>query len=249
MVASSRVRAAPGNYEAEVLADNPNAVWFFNETAGTTLADSSGNGLDLTANSVTLNQDGPGDLRAVLLAGAGTSFLELTPDATLLGDDLKPAHTYEMWVAPTDNSSPGGNIICNAPSDRPNRGWRVRIESGDDAPRILCRVGPASGGDDVFPEFDEPDFSPYPSGWHHLVFTFDRAGGNPRIRYYLDGQLEDTVDTADETIGPRQGEEFAIGIRTGSSPEPYEGLIGPVAVYPHALTPERIAAHYSAGVS
>jgi hypothetical protein len=93
-------------YDAEVLADSPWGYWKCDETSGSTLADSSGNGHDMTiTGSPTLDEVGPAATEAVLWpadAGihAGTTDTNTTSDASLecwvYVDDLPTGGTASL---------------------------------------------------------------------------------------------------------------------------------------------------------
>jgi hypothetical protein len=74
----------------------------------------------------------------------------------------------------------------------------------------------------------------------HVVATYDGAA----LRLYIDGSLRATADAG------APADDVPATFYVGGSLGPYSGWIGAideVAVYDHALLPERVTAHYRAG--
>lgn len=78
--------------------------------------------------------------------------------------------------------------------------------------------------------------------WHHIAVVVDRVATT--VKLYVDGSLNKTVShnaqTASLSATNFFGQEPAGGER-------FNGLLDEVAVYPTALSAERITAHYNAG--
>ena len=93
--------------------------------------------------------------------------------------------------------------------------------------------------------------APNDGGWHHLIGVCDQPNG--RLSLYVDGILNGSG-----TIGTNSGVlpwmvPMSIGSRQSGNGTPYDsyfaGSIDDVAIYPYALSPGQVLAHYnSAGV-
>ncbi len=112
------------------------------------------------------------------------------------------------------------------------------LTDGVNEGRILVGVGPSGGGDVVLAS---------PSGlndgqYHHLVWTHTTTGDNV---LYIDGKLVDRAkDNAGSIVNGRPiqigGESWEEGGRN------FTGALTAIAIYPHALTEERVRVHYDA---
>ena len=77
--------------------------------------------------------------------------------------------------------------------------------------------------------------------WHHVAAVFD--GSN--LTVYLDGWADGTVATSvAPTAGPAS---LKIGGRGDDSAQRWQGDLDEVALYPGALSADRIATHYLTG--
>src|SRR5438093_3419681 len=78
------------------------------------------------------------------------------------------------------------------------------------------------------------------NSWSHLVGTFDGA----TMRIYVNGALSSSAAAS----GPLAGGSGATYIgRLGQSYYPFQGTLDEVAVFPTALSAERVRAHYQGG--
>ena len=211
-------------YPSSVLADHPTAYYRFDETSGLTGFDSSGNGLDGTY--VTGTQLGvAGALLSESDPGVGAPGRGLVFHQS--GDQLPDgdkARTLEAWL---------NYGCCNAAFTlmqygdvAGGNGFSVSI--GDSGGSIAVSAGTAT--------VSAPTIGDFAHGWHMVDVSYD--GNNVEI--YEDGQIIGGGQLGTlATAVPGQG--FQVGANTGGM-----GL-DEVAVYPAALTPERIDAHWSAG--
>ena len=222
-------------YQDEVLADNPVAYYRFEETSGTTAADSSVNSNSGTysgATLPTLNQTGLSTL-GVCAEFDGSGFV-ITPNTVGAYDDF----TLEAWIN-FSGSSPLGPEAYN--------GWGViNSDVGNDADDFVLGIAdnrPAffTGSIGYAVDRQVNGTTPLNNGvWHHIVVTRDNCG---MIQVYVDGSFQA------ETLSPNcnrldDNPWMYIGGYTGYSS--FIGLIDEVAYYPTVLASDRIAAHYSA---
>jgi len=190
------------SYDSEVLADSPRLYWKLDETSGTTMADSSGNGRDGTASgSFTLNQPGPPGGRAIEITGTSTS------DGVVVTDAWSPTDfSIEWWLNPvsfldynlevTDGTS-WGSFHCHTTG----------------AGEIYCGMG-------IGDRFTPSDLGDYTSEvFQHCVFTFDSGTGE--AKFYKDKVLLATKTMAPgsplATFGILQGDGLFSRVATYDS--------------------------------
>ena len=219
-----------GGATQQVLGDHPSAFWRLGDAAGSTsAADASGNGLVGTIDAgVTLGQPGAvsGDTAATF---PGTGPAVVVPAAA--GLDLQNAVSVEAWVRPTQASQNGG-IFEKTVNGWVNSQYMLLLESGvlkfrvrNTANALLPVEGPV-----------------LPLGtWSHVVGTFDGS----TLRLYVNGALVATSAAAGP-LNSASGPSF-IG-RLGQSLYPFQGSLDEVAVFPVALSAERVRAHYLGGL-
>jgi hypothetical protein len=220
-------------YPDVVEADAPVAFYRLNERSGTSAIDSSAHTDDGTyAATVQLG-------RRPLLKGDATATSASFPGGYVIESATweAPAVTAECWLSPTQTDIDGSSrIIDNAWTDHDGNGFMVWISHKAAAFNTgwLSVVGPA----------------PLHAGRiYHIVGTYDGATG---ASLYINGTL-----VAHAIPGPlpkpQEGDDSAtyIGVlNTGTEyghTAYFRGNIADCAVYDHALTPERVAAHYNAG--
>lgn len=211
-------------YDDEVLADEP--AWYLklDETEGTTASDSSGNGRHATwSGSPTLGVSG---LFAHQLAAEIHGSEMLTLDAES-GDEVDD-FTLEAWFA---SEVPDIKFIYR---DAAAGSTRFQFNIDDDPAVLRGRVYQSNGsstGPDGSLELDDGDR-------HHVVMVVEDG----TIDLYVDGEHEATGTFSGYFRGGSPGFELF-----GSRGNPQgEGVFGRMAFYRHALSPQRIAAHYAA---
>jgi hypothetical protein len=203
-----------------VLDDDPVGYWHL-----TDLTDSSGSGL-------TLTEFGAPDVEASIVAtdpGSGKArSMHNFPDGYQTVDDPSVMNftaevTVEAWV--NFEGTFGGypaEIVGH------NVAWGLHI---DGSQHITFSLGTSSGF------FDAVGPVPTNGQTYHVVGTYDGAV----VNLYLDGVLVDSVATV-HSISLAADPVYISGKSTVTV-----GTVDEVAVYDHALTPDRIAIHYEAG--
>ena len=200
-------------------------VWLFNETAGDTASDSSGNGNDGTLegdpNWVPDGKFG----NALELDGAG-DYVSV-PDHETLDTELSETFTIVIWVQGTYRPNDWHGLVTKA------QGWRV------DMCYLLQR---AANGKFEFALFGEggndswtaSNVQPKDDTWYHVaaVYTGEEA------QIYVDGVLSAkqgfAADIADTDAPVVIGTNYPTGI------QPVEGLIDEAAIFSVALEEEDI---------
>lgn len=90
----------------------------------------------------------------------------------------------------------------------------------------------------------EADIEIASSTTNHLVGTYDGSF----VRLYVNGVMH-FEQAKVGVVGPYNGNGLGIGGLFDGTATQATGIIDEVAVYDHALTPERVAAHYAAGTT
>lgn len=213
-------------YAQQVLADNPIGYWKLDETAGTTAADSSGNGRDMTVSgSVTLGAAAirPNSPRAFDFTGG---YLSRAYDAGLNAN----SHSWEAWVNADAVSS--YRAILARDGNSGSRGPTLYVQGG-----ILDLY---TGGNDVVAARTLAI-----GGMYHVVATYDYAA--QLVCFYVNGVLDVVRTGWNIPISALNG--IYIGASpagTGAPTLPFDGKISDVAYYTTTLSALRVAEHYRA---
>jgi hypothetical protein len=210
------------SYDSEVLADSPLFYCKLDETSGTTMTDSSGNGRDgfyfgATLNQAALVNDGG---RSALGTASGQGIGTLASAAWMEQNNF----TAECWVKP--NNTNGGKSFFSRFIGG-NMNWALFQDLSQ--LRFILNSSQA-----VTP-------TTYTVGaTYHLVGTYD--GTN--LRLYVNGSLVATTATAQSGTN---GQPMQVGGHSGANYS--QATVDNVAFYAGALSGTRIAAHYSAGLA
>ncbi|MEU1971945.1 PKD domain-containing protein [Microbacterium sp. NPDC019599] len=217
-------------YGVDVSADQPDLYWRLNETASGTIRDYSvGGSTGNQTGTVTRNQAGavPGDTATSF---NGSSGLVVAQEAT----NAPAAFTAELWFKTTSTS--GGKLIGfgNATSG---------LSTSYDRHIVMQSNGRLSFGVNSGGQVSLVSPTSYNDGqWHYAVATQGLTG----MKLWVDTKL---VASNAVTGGQNYRGYWRIGgDRTfGSTSSNYiNGTIDEVAVYPVALSEERMRSHYAA---
>jgi Concanavalin A-like lectin/glucanases superfamily len=220
-----------GSYPALVVADGATAYWRLGETSGTTAVDVIGGANGTISGGVTLGQAGAladGD-KAMVFDGTNGRILSANIS-------LAVPITLECWFKTT------ATVATNPMLDMFL--WPYGSASGDDAFNVRI----AALGEVRFVSYLTTDTF-YTSvvqrtglndgQWHHLALVLLGSSGVA----YVDGA---TVAT-DQPLRWNQFTDKSFGIAWNADPAIYfNGTLDDVAIYPTALSPTQIAAHYAA---
>jgi RHS repeat-associated protein len=212
-------------YRNVILADQPSAYWRFDETNGTTAADSSGNGLDATYSSgITLGSSGgltnDPDSAATFTTSASVSRSIVTTQTSGV--------TMEAWIYWTDTSA-RSNFLYNGTGA--SNGYGLYISNGacGFANQIYVLLGGSlcngigSGG--VIPT----------NQWTYVALTL---GTNQTFTLYVNG------------VAKKSGTaNFVAPTGTTSVGNGFAGKVDEVAIYNTTLSSSQIFKHYQAGLS
>jgi Concanavalin A-like lectin/glucanases superfamily/Fibronectin type III domain len=213
-------------YASSVLADAPSAFYRLGEATGTLVgADSSGRAPLLTYSQVALGATGalPHDVDTGATAN-GSCCIGSAPATQL--PRFNSARTVEAWVKPTDTY---GRWVAGWGTTATDRAFDVGIDGTD----VLVSE---YAGDLTFPI----GHTLVDGAWHHLAVTYDGTS----VRAYVDG-VALAAQTFPAALNTTSSVVLEIGAGAGGASPAYGG-VDDVAIYPSALTPARIAAHYAA---
>jgi hypothetical protein len=202
--------------------------WKLDESAGTTAADSSGNGNNGTLSGGAWQASG-GQLAGALNFNSG-DYVDCGSGASL----STPSVTVAFWMKPSQMAVMGP--VDKLPMTT-GIGYALRLRDTGD---IWFRLGSEPGT-----QYDVYGDRRYTNGvWTHVAATFDSASGAARL--YINGVVAAHQPTCAITLNAASTHLlFAKENKTGS--EPYAGLLDDVRVYDHALTSNEIATVMSGG--
>ena len=212
-------------YKQAVLADQPMAYWPFDEGAGSSFArDIIGGKNAALVGAVTFGKPGV-DGTAVERSSGGGNF-DVGDFFDLAGTQ---PYTIELWGWPKGTGQ-YENILYKRRQDFV--GWIVYFSAASQDVSIEQRY--AAG--------QRVAYAPLPDGaktkFHHIVFVFDPVDPtDKRMRLYIDNVR--TNGFSDD--GAADDTSQSLGMMD------FVGLLDEVALYDHALTTERIDAHYKLG--
>ena len=209
------------------------ALWALDEESGSTIIDSSPNGLNGTANGTSIIDGVKGKARSF---NGSTDFLDV-PDNSLL--DINDEITIMFWVK-TDQAF----VLPNAfPISK-------RVTDGEiNYTVVLGQIGGSSvigfqfGASPAVMYYANTDF--YDNQWHHYGVSFQF--GNPAsARWVIDGNLvSGTWYQGDGSQVPNtNAANLQIGRQLSTSPCYYKGALDQVRIYGDALDETQIHAIY-----
>lgn len=206
------------------------ANWRLDESSGTFLADSTGNGHHGTLNSGTLMPTG-GRLGGALDFNGGTQKATLPASAF---ETISTEITLSMWVF-GDTTQPRADTIFRAVNGNNNRLLNIHLPwSNSD---VYWEVGDVTGRDTLRQNASPQDFM---GQWNLWTFSKDGSGN---MSAYLNGQIFDTYNDADNRTIP-EITSVVLGSDGGSGG--YDGLVDDVRLYNYALdAAETLALHDS----
>lgn len=217
------------SYKAAVLADAPVAYWRMGETSGATMADQSINGNSgVYQGAFTLGQ--PGALASdgnTAVAFDGASGAASVPSSASLQVNKV---TIELWIKKRTESGSGVYVAKNfVGSGVAGSGW-FQLLNSDYTGRLAFRV---TG--DIDPVLVSSTTLALDT-WYYVVATYDGSDAKLFVNGKLDGTLAVVVSPA------QNADPIYIGRRADGFFN--NTLLDEVAIYPTALSADRIAAHW-----
>jgi concanavalin A-like lectin/glucanase superfamily protein len=220
----------PPSYRASVLADHPVAYWRLNEATGAVMVDASGNGNDGTyAGAVTLGQPGAltsdGDTAVGFNPTGGAASVASTTSL-----QVNPV-TIEIWINKRTDTEYGAYVSKNlAPGAGGGTGWFQLLNDHHNG-RLEFRVtedNPTLVSSKILDLHT----------WYYVVATYDGT----TAKLFIDGKLDSSVAVA--AIAKQTVDPLYIGRRADGLFN--DAVLDEIAIYPAALSSDRIAAHWRA---
>ncbi len=219
-------------YAAQVLADNPVAYYRMNEVSGQP-QDSSGNANHTTAVSGTPTYGHP----TPIPGGAGIWLQDdyfTAPDHSTL--DLGDVWTLECWVSPARYCGVGESFGLISKGGDGSYYFRLEYDTATSYALDSLSVNTAN-----LIYADTTDL--HAREWHHLVAT---KNGSTRL-IYIDGQDCTAIGSGTNSTTTNNTDTLFIGaMNVAAGVEIADAIFSEVAVYPTALSPARVLAHYNA---
>jgi hypothetical protein len=239
---SARDADAPGNdaaglsaYAAAVLADNPFLYYRLGETDITKPAVDSSRSARPAAFKGSVVCGVPGAIANDVDTACrfdGTTTAVFVAKGPTFGGSPGPPCSLEAWAHPTHAPGPNGHAVAGVEQE-PNDGYSIFFYDNK-APRFE-RETPMGTDGIIAPAISGTAFV-------HLVGTWDGTAQ----RLYVDGALQQQGNTT-KTFPGNDNAPFSIGANSNADTNRFVGEIDEVAVYDHALTPERIKLHHDVG--
>ncbi len=210
------------------------AWWRFDETSGTTAADSSGKAYHGTTVHGDPKWDADGKFGGCL--NFDETYGVTIPKAIF--DSISTGMTVSVWVKGDKNQPGHSNVILQAGAGDDGKPYLVTIQTDwQEDGELRFRTGP----DDQDRVTYNAALEEWAGRWNHYVFVKDAAAGFQRI--YLNGKLaaEETGATAEMT-----GVQAArIGIAPDRFGDQYIGKLDDLRIYSYALGADEIGALYA----
>jgi concanavalin A-like lectin/glucanase superfamily protein len=227
--------SSPDAYSRAVLSDAPIAYYRLDELSGPTLCDSSSSAANGTYKTTGVALGVPG----ALLSSPDTAARVASPSAGVGdgGSGLTGNHSFtlEGWVRSTGTDQ-----------------TQVLVDMGTGGTGHIAGLGvtnQSSGSSVLLDTFNGVVYWPtgavnlYDQQWHYVAVTYDQV--LDQVTAYLDGK----------NLGPKASSHplnlGASNIRLGwwidtFFNQPFVGDMDEIAVYPSALSPARVQAHFAA---
>ncbi|NCC23170.1 MAG: LamG domain-containing protein [Alphaproteobacteria bacterium] len=205
--------------------------WKFDETSGTSAADSSGNGNGGTLTNMTGTEWSRG-------ISGGALELDGIEDYVLVPGQFNAApFTASAWFKANSFTTTEGNyLFSQRRTGLPVRSWAVQILP----PTML---GHFAVKDALGSQTAIQSNAPVTTGaWHHIAAVLDETYN---LRLYLDGELQDETDNSASLLDAN----LDLYIGNDKNMHYFDGLIDDARFYDRALNPLEIQALYEDGVN
>ena len=221
----------PPTYSDIVLADQPSHYWRLDEPSGSVAKDIVGGEDGTIVGGVTLNQPG-----ALFAAGKAMTFNGTTGKIVGTLSAIPPVWTFEAWLyQPAEalqqrpffavSGGTGDRFYFKLYGDIGQNPIGVQVNYlGAGQINLYSTTGVSTGC------------------WHHAVIVFP-GGLVPEI--YLDGIRTGLSGSLTQSLVGVTLPSFELGAAT-AWPQFFSGGLDEIAIYPRALTPDQIRAHYEA---
>ena len=224
-----------GSHYQRVNSQSPAAFWRFQDTAGTTLTDYSGNG----RNGVSVGSPTKGTIGPIQDEGATPSycwdFNGSSQYATVAySSALNPSGSFTVagWVR-RDVDTGAQEFIVDSRNLGDTLGYALRVTASD---KLELRLGDGAAASVI-----TGATSLAVGTWYHVAATFDGSTGRVYVNGVLDGSGADAYS-------PNTGQQLTIGCR-GDITLYFNGAIDDLAVFPSVLSTAYLLELYNQGTS
>lgn len=219
-------------------ANNVYGHWSLNESTGTNVPDTSGNGYDGTTQNMENADWIAGKLNNCLTFDGVDEYVSFGDIAIFSRlDDF----SIEAWVKTTMAGT--GMIVAKQGGAGAKQGYCFFMASG----RLHCILANTvlAGGNRIQVSSTN---TVNDGSWHHVVVTYDGSSAASGVNFYIDGSLETPITIFDNLTGSiSTSEDFEIGARGSGGYNRFAGDIDEVLVYEKELALSYIEDRYNSG--
>lgn len=248
-------------YTQDVLASQPSAFYPFNESGGSTAADASGNGNNATYTG-SISYARPGVFSDGSVQAIGTNANAYVSDSNdLPALEGSSDRTVELWFNTTQTAS--ATMFASGTQGTSDAAFTISLVTADGLGG--CNPPSAAG---VYVQFYNDDIAiPFPNltdgNWHYVAVTVSDAGN--LVNVVIDGQQPPgyiwnnvcySSTPTSQTASSPSGFTMPTTVDTATAPftfggsgwmAGFTGSLDLAAMYPTALAPAVLDAHYLAG--
>lgn len=230
-------RALSANEVQQLFASSTNTqnvgllgYWRLDETSGTNIVDSSGNGYDGTVDTAVSPTSG------VVSGALGFNFAE---DEISISDnafDNMPILSTCAWIKPNLPGSGTFMEIINKSPDGNSNGWQFYSH------RARGYLAFYNSAGDIFQTVDGVLSD---DTWHHVCATWDGRNASDSSVVYLDGNVVATTYSDNPPSGDDSANDLMIGSAVNGAFD-WDGEIDEVRIYNRVLSASEVQAFYNA---
>jgi hypothetical protein len=217
----------------------PYAWWHMNESTGTTMADSSGNGRDGT----TQNLDDADWIPAKINNGLRFNAVdnEYVDCGAIAGFGFDDAFSLELWV----RADLSGRTRYLMGKGTAGNGIGLYIEADGD---LRCELESSNSARSIARTVD---VNLEDSLWHHVVVTYSGSRTLAGLIIYVDNVVPSTVVSTDTIIGSdvlTTAENFTVGATNNGGTNTFrDGTLDEAVIYDEVLTIDQVDFRWNGG--
>ncbi len=199
--------------------------------------DSAGTNDGMIYGAVTVT----GQVNNALGFNGSSDYVDCGNDSSL---DVSTEFTVCAWIQLDDTSN--NHIIAARDNLTTGRAWALHYHENYNS--LVFYV---LKSDSSYTQLQNGTFSFVTGIWYHVAATYEYVtDGTSKMRIYVNGQLDNTADTAVGPIQTGTSTNVHIGKRdVSSTPFYFDGLIDEVRIFDTVLTEQEISAMYEAGLA
>ncbi len=227
--------------------------WELDETSGSTLTDSSGNGNDGTwsdsADNDVTGETGTGKVNSALIFDGTDDEINAGSD-TSLDDIFLNGGSLSAWIYPNSHGAGNYGRILSKGSAGATVGWQFILNGA--VGESLAFHTSCNGGDWVW--WTTPTGTLPLNEWSHVAVTFNRDSATNEPAFYINGNTTahsvyvssgSSASCGTFFSGDDIGDDLLIGQRSDAN-RTFDGIIDEARVYDRELSAAEIADMYNA---